>query len=319
MTRGSPYNGIMILDSLPHGQTGFHRTGEYFFRNLLQFLGPDSRAANLKSMMSSWSGRIPMYATVQNSIAQGTETDKRSGAFRFHSHARCGPRYFHRNPRNFLVPVPEQFYAGITKWSEVLADAYRCLKPGAYIELSEVGSKSFQFLPHGKYLITFLAKAQSDDGSLTEDSPLKRWMNLMKEAIAASGRNSPSEEILRERLEKAGYVDVKSFTLSQPFGPWAKDKYEPSITLSKPHILTVMSKQAPQKARHDDAVACRNGIPFLRYVSIGIQPPPVQRLSVSGLLAFTRILEMDPTEAEEICLKAAAHTKNKNLHAWVPQ
>jgi ubiquinone/menaquinone biosynthesis C-methylase UbiE len=30
---------------------------------------------------------------------------------------------------------------GITKWPQVLGDAYRCLKPGAYVELSETESK----------------------------------------------------------------------------------------------------------------------------------------------------------------------------------
>jgi hypothetical protein len=65
--------------------------------------------------------------------------------------------------------------------------------------------------------------AQSDDGSLREDNPLTHWGNLMNDALSASGRVAPSEELLRERLEKAGYVDVQSFSLKQPVGPWAKD------------------------------------------------------------------------------------------------
>jgi hypothetical protein len=53
----------------------------------------------------------------------------------------------------------------------------------------------------------------------------------MQEAMIVTGRASPSEELLRGRLEKAGYVDVQSFTLRLPFGPWAKDKYEPWAAL----------------------------------------------------------------------------------------
>jgi ubiquinone/menaquinone biosynthesis C-methylase UbiE len=34
---------------------------------------------------------------------------------------------------------------GITKWPEVLTEAYRCMKPGAYIELQETDSKLPQF------------------------------------------------------------------------------------------------------------------------------------------------------------------------------
>jgi hypothetical protein len=65
---------------------------------------------------------------------------------------------------------------------------------------------------------------RSDDGSLTEDNPLARWSSLLNEALNASGRVAASEELLRERLEKAGFVDVQAFTFFLPFGPWAKDK-----------------------------------------------------------------------------------------------
>jgi hypothetical protein len=50
-------------------------------------------------------------------------------------------------------------------------------------------------------------------------------MDLMTNALIATDRAAPSEELLRERLETAGYVDVQSFTVRLPIGPWAKDKY----------------------------------------------------------------------------------------------
>jgi hypothetical protein len=72
-----------------------------------------------------------------------------------------------------------------------------------------------------------LAYLLSDDGSLKEDNPLARWSSLLRKALVTSGRVTPTEKLLRERLENAGYIDVKSFTLRLPMGPWAKDKYEP--------------------------------------------------------------------------------------------
>jgi hypothetical protein len=72
-----------------------------------------------------------------------------------------------------------------------------------------------------------LAWGKSDDGSLKEDNPLNKFGSLLNDAMNATGRPAPNEELLRERLEKAGYVDVQSFTLRLPLGPWAKDKYEP--------------------------------------------------------------------------------------------
>ncbi|KAA8897471.1 hypothetical protein FN846DRAFT_783253, partial [Sphaerosporella brunnea] len=116
----------------------------------------------------------------------------------------------------------------ITKWPQVLGQAYRCMKPGAYIELAE-----------GE---TYM---RSDDGSLTEGNPLRKFGNRLNEAMLSTGRVPQSEELLRGRLEKAGFVDVKSFTLKQPFGPWAKNKYEHildhSTTLNL-HGLTAVSE-----------------------------------------------------------------------------
>jgi hypothetical protein len=43
------------------------------------------------------------------------------------------------------------------------------------------------------------------------------------------------------------------------------------------------------------------------------------QLIVSGLLAFTRILHMDPKEANTLCHDAIAATKNKSIHSYVPQ
>jgi hypothetical protein len=42
-------------------------------------------------------------------------------------------------------------------------------------------------------------------------------------------------------------------------------------------------------------------------------------LIVSGLLALTKMLGMEPNEAEQICGDAAIATKNKNLHSYSPQ
>jgi hypothetical protein len=103
------------------------------------------------------------------------------------------------------------------------------MKSGAYIELSESHRKFCNYT--GSYSIMnffdpLLAHLRSDDDSLKEDNPLARHSRLLSDAMVASGRVPASEELLRERLEKAGFVDVQSFTMRLPMGPWAKDKYE---------------------------------------------------------------------------------------------
>jgi hypothetical protein len=41
-------------------------------------------------------------------------------------------------------------------------------------------------------------------------------------------------------------------------------------------------------------------------------------LIFTGLLAFTKILGMDPEEAKKLCDGAVAGTKNKNVHSFCP-
>jgi ABC-type sulfate transport system substrate-binding protein len=47
----------------------------------------------------------------------------------------------------------------------------------------------------------------------------------MEDAMSKSSRVRPSEEQLKTRLEKAGFVDVQAHTVKQIIGPWAKAKY----------------------------------------------------------------------------------------------
>jgi hypothetical protein len=81
-------------------------------------------------------------------------------------------------------------------------------------------------LPLRELTGSLLAYARSDDGSLKDDNPVARYSRLLNDAMIASGRVASSEESVRERLEKAGFVDVQSFTLPLIVGPWAKEKYD---------------------------------------------------------------------------------------------
>jgi hypothetical protein len=137
----------------------------------------------------------------------------------------------------------EPLYLGITKWPQVLGEAFRCTKPGGYIELSESARMFGNYVPAlhcGTCLIIFsIAYVRSDDGSLKDDNPVARWSTLLKDALTASGRVVPTEVLLRERLEKAGFVDVQSFTLPVPVGPWAKEKYEHCTAVHLSIVKTV--------------------------------------------------------------------------------
>jgi hypothetical protein len=66
---------------------------------------------------------------------------------------------------------------------------------------------------------------RSDDGTLKPDNALIRWGLAVGDALKKTGRVIPSPELLKARLEKAGFVDVQVFTVKQPAGPWPKAQY----------------------------------------------------------------------------------------------
>jgi SAM-dependent methyltransferase len=96
---------------------------------------------------------------------------------------------------------------GISNWPNVISEATRCLKPGHYLELSELG-------------VIF----NSDDGTMTEETPAYRWTELLTEALSTAGRPALVKGMLEQRLKEAGYEDIHAFNLKLPFGPWAKEK-----------------------------------------------------------------------------------------------
>ncbi|KAI5843769.1 S-adenosyl-L-methionine-dependent methyltransferase [Tricharina praecox] len=95
---------------------------------------------------------------------------------------------------------------GISHWDHVLSEAYRCAKPGTYLELSESGQKFY-----------------SDDGSISGSSAMLSFTQKLGEAMLRIGRPPMSDGMQEAMLMRAGFVDIHSFTLKMVMGPWPKD------------------------------------------------------------------------------------------------
>ncbi|KAI5817857.1 S-adenosyl-L-methionine-dependent methyltransferase [Pyronema omphalodes] len=96
---------------------------------------------------------------------------------------------------------------GIRDWDKVLKDAYRCTKPGGWIELQEISGH-----------------LRCDDGTMKDDNPIKVFLDNLAKAMEKSGRPPAANgEQMKKDLEKAGFVDVQIHIARQPLGPWPKE------------------------------------------------------------------------------------------------
>lgn len=70
---------------------------------------------------------------------------------------------------------------------------------------------------------------ESDDGTLTEENPIRRITKLYVEAGEAAGRSFSLPVKYKEYLERAGFVDVVERRMKWPVNQWPKDPYYKDI------------------------------------------------------------------------------------------
>ncbi|KAK3682770.1 S-adenosyl-L-methionine-dependent methyltransferase [Podospora appendiculata] len=94
----------------------------------------------------------------------------------------------------------------IRDWPRLVRQAYTCLKPGGYIQLS--GS---------------LPDFQADDGTLPPDAAYLEMSRIYFDMSARIGASGREVQHWKRYLEDAGYVDVVQHVVKIPTNPWPKD------------------------------------------------------------------------------------------------
>ncbi|EWG54463.1 hypothetical protein FVEG_12679 [Fusarium verticillioides 7600] len=94
----------------------------------------------------------------------------------------------------------------IADWGALFKDAFRCCKPGGFVESVEVNPTFF-----------------SDDGTASDVTAVQTWNKLFREASKAFGRSFCEIEGDAELLAAAGFVDLQVTDFKVPVGGWAKD------------------------------------------------------------------------------------------------
>jgi ubiquinone/menaquinone biosynthesis C-methylase UbiE len=106
----------------------------------------------------------------------------------------------------------------IPDWTALFKQAYRCLKPGAYLESHEAS-----------------ARVLSDDGSVHDDSALGQWGEIFIEGGRKIGRpfTVVEDDLQKKAMEAAGFIDVKVTTLKVST-PFSRKPHHNSRTSSVP-------------------------------------------------------------------------------------
>ncbi|RFU28013.1 hypothetical protein B7463_g8319, partial [Scytalidium lignicola] len=112
-----------------------------------------------------------------------------------------------------LVHVRFMFIA-IKDYPAMLDQAYKTLKPGGYVELSELG-----------------VTPQAMNTNYPPPLQIFRWLDLYDEAMKKMGFSFRIAHHFKDMLTEAGFVDVVETRLEVPWGPWHSDKRLKAIGL----------------------------------------------------------------------------------------
>ncbi|PMD31116.1 S-adenosyl-L-methionine-dependent methyltransferase [Hyaloscypha variabilis F] len=97
--------------------------------------------------------------------------------------------------------------SAIRNWPNYLSEAYRCLKPGGWVEAQE-----------------FVFDIMSDDNSLPPNSTIVEWNNEgYKGALLGGCDMRISAQQIRTYMEAAGFVNIQTINMKWPIAPWSKD------------------------------------------------------------------------------------------------
>ncbi|KAF4953755.1 hypothetical protein FGADI_5748 [Fusarium gaditjirri] len=96
---------------------------------------------------------------------------------------------------------------------------------GSILDWPKFFSESYKNLNHGGRIemIDIIYLLLSDDETLTENSALNKWSEVLHDIFTKNGRPMDSALKYKDQLEAAGFVDVNIVRRKWPLNKWPKD------------------------------------------------------------------------------------------------
>jgi SAM-dependent methyltransferase len=156
-----------------------------------------------------------------------------------------------------------EFLLAIRDWDRLIEQCFEHVKPGGYLELS------------GTY-----PRPKSDDNTLPDDSSYKEVASIFFQISESIGASAEAPRFYKERMEKAGFVDVVERIFKVPTNPWPKDKRLKMI-----------------------------GAFELANASEGLE--------AFMMRGYTTVLGGDRKDMEVLLARARQEMKNRNMHSYI--
>ncbi|KAL8404367.1 hypothetical protein RB594_009279 [Gaeumannomyces avenae] len=114
-------------------------------------------------------------------------------------------------------------------WTKKFDFVFSRMMTGSFADNRSIVEKAFNQLEPGGYFEAqdMVVPLGCDDGTLSEDAPLSRWLKVMMESMVVMGRPllSSSEQQWKDLMEDVGFEDVRHTVYRWPINRWPRDPY----------------------------------------------------------------------------------------------
>lgn len=153
-------------------------------------------------------------------------------------------------------------------------------------------------------MIDIIYPLLSDDDTLTKDSALSKWSELLHDIFTKNGRPMDSALKYKDQLEAAGFVDVNIVKRKWPLNRWPKDPKHKQI-----------GQLNPSRTSYEQLIKVLTGT--------WAQQNTLDALAALSLAVFTRPdgqggLGWSKEEVEVFLTDVRKDIKNVNIHSYWP-